>query len=61
LKRRDKNMPRTKFVIEGDIKDFERIDNLYRTLRREGIKLLKNWVMTMESTYTEKEGEKEIT
>jgi len=54
-------MPRTKFVIEGDIKDFERIDNLYRTLRREGIKLLKNWVMTMESTYTEKEGEKEIT
>jgi len=53
-------MPRTKFTITGDIVDFERIDNLYRTLRREGAKLLKNWEMTMESTYSEKEGEKEI-
>lgn len=52
-------MPITTFTIKGEIKDFERIDNLYRTLKREGSKLLKNWEITMESTYTEKAGERE--
>ena len=53
-------MPRAIFTIEGEITDFTRVDNLYRTLKREGEKLLNNWVINFDVKYTEKEGELEI-
>ncbi len=52
-------MPRAKFTITGDIAEFDRVDNLYRSLRREGSKMLKNWTIEVTVDYTEKEGEKE--
>ncbi len=50
---------RATFTIVGDIEEFGRIDNLYRALKREGSKMLKNWEITVEASYEEKEGEKE--
>jgi len=48
-------MPKTSFKITGDIENFDRIDNLFKTMKREGEKLLKNWVIEVESSYTESE------
>ena len=53
-------MPLARFTVEGEIKEFTQIDNLYRTLRREGSKLLRDWKITFDVNYTEKEGELEI-
>lgn len=53
-------MPTAKFSITGDVEDFERIDNVYRSLKREGGKLLKNWVIDLNVTYEEKQGEKPL-
>ena len=53
-------VPRTSFKITGDIKDFERLDNLYRKLKSEGEKLLDNWQIEMSAEYTETSGESEI-
>jgi len=52
-------MARAKFTITGDVSEFERVDNLYRSMKREGAKMLKNWVIDMSVEYSEKEGEKE--
>lgn len=49
-----------KFVIEGEIEDFPRIDNLYRSLKREGARLLKNWTITVDAKYIEKQGDIEV-
>lgn len=52
-------MPKAKFMITGDIEKFDRVDNLYRSLKREGEKLLKNWTIELNVEYSEKEGERE--
>lgn len=52
-------MPQATFKITGEIDEFDRIDNVYRSLKREGEKLLKNWTLTVTAEYTEKAGEKE--
>ena len=49
-------VPKATFKISGDIKDFAQIDNLYRSMKREGIKLLKNWVVEVSVIHTEEEG-----
>lgn len=51
-------MPRAEFKITGEIDEFERVDNLYRVMKREGSKLLTDWLIEMEVKYSEKEGEK---
>ena len=51
-------MPRATYTITGDIKEFDRIDNLYTTLKREGAKMLENWEISVTAAYTEREGEK---
>lgn len=48
------------FTITGQIKDFPKIDNLYRALKREGSKLLDEWEITVDAKYQEKVGELEI-
>ncbi|MBA7642996.1 hypothetical protein ES703_50706 [subsurface metagenome] len=48
-------MPQAKFTINGDIKDFTRLDNLYVSLKRETIKLLEKWNIDVEVKYTETE------
>lgn len=53
-------MPQSTFVIKGDIEDFTRLDNLYKALKRESGKLLKNWTLDVEVKYTEKEGDKPL-
>ena len=53
-------MPKAIFTITGEIEEFDRIDNLYRSLKREGEKLLKNWEISLNVEYTEKEGEKPL-
>jgi len=50
-------MTKATFKISGEIKEFERLDNLYRTLKREGEKLLDNWTIEVNAEYTEKQGE----
>jgi len=51
-------MPACTFIIRGDILDFTRLDNLYKSLIRETEKLLKDWSLDIEVKYTEKMGEK---
>lgn len=49
-------VPKAVFKISGDIKDFAQIDNLFKALKREGIKLMKNWLIEVDVTHTEEEG-----
>jgi len=51
-------MPRAVFTVTGDIKEFDRVDNIYRALKREGEKGLENWEISVDVTYGEKQGEK---
>jgi len=53
-------MPKGKFTIEGEIDDFTRIDNIYRTLKREGEKLLTKWKISFDIEYEETQGEGEV-
>lgn len=45
--------PTAMFKITGEIEDFNRMDNLYKVLKREGVKLLKNWKIEIDATFTE--------
>jgi len=51
-------MPEATFVLSGNIEDFTRLDNLYKSLTREADKLLTKWEIVVEVKYTEKQGEK---
>jgi len=48
-------MPKASFKITGDIDDFSRVDNLHKTMKREGAKLLKNWTIEVLVNYAETE------
>ena len=52
-------MPRATFKISGDVKDFSRVDNIYRTMKREGEKLLDKWEIDFDVKFEEKQGEGE--
>lgn len=52
-------MPKATFSISGEIKDFSRVDNIYRTMKREGEKLLDDWTINFDVTFEEKKGEGE--
>lgn len=58
MKRETNPMPEATFIIRGSIEDFTRLDNLYKSLKREGDKLLKEWSIEVEVKYSEKKGEK---
>ncbi|MBA7628004.1 hypothetical protein ES703_35474 [subsurface metagenome] len=51
-------MPEATFTISGSIADFTRLDNLYKSLKRESEKLLDPWEMLVDVKYSEKKGEK---
>jgi len=51
-------MPKTTITITGDIEAFDRIDNFYKSMKRESTKMLKNWEIVIEAEYSEKVGEK---
>ena len=57
-KKRFNPMPECTFTIVGSIADFTRIDNLYKSLKREAEKGLSGWTLTADVKYVEKEGEK---
>jgi len=48
-------MPKASFKISGEIDDFSRVDNLHATMRREGMKLLKNWTIEVNVEFEETE------
>ena len=50
-------MPEATFIVRGSIEDFTRLDNLYRSLKRESNKLLAEWTIDVEVKYSEKKGE----
>lgn len=50
-------MARATFTIIGEIGEFDRIDNLYRALKREGQKALTNWEIRVQAEYVETEAE----
>ncbi len=56
MKRRNDIMPTATFTITGEVKDFTRIDNLYRTMKREGEKLLDDWTIKFNVEFEEKQG-----
>ncbi len=56
MKNRVNNMPKATFQISGEIKDFSRVDNIYRTMKREGEKLLDDWEIKFDVTFEEKKG-----
>jgi len=47
--------PKASFKITGEIENFNRVDNLEATMKREGKKLLKNWNIEIEVFYSESE------
>lgn len=51
-------MPQAVFKIEGKIADFTRLDNVYRSIKREAEKLLAGWKLSVSVTYEEKQGQK---
>ena len=48
-------MPQCTFEITGDIASFDKVDDVYKVLKREGAKLLKNWTLTVSLELIEKE------
>jgi len=54
-------MPQATFTVKGSIADFTRLDNLYKSLKRESDKLLTDWTIDVDVKYTEKKGEKPLT
>lgn len=46
-------MPQATFKITGEIMEFDRVDNLYRALKREGEKMLKNWTIEVTAEFSE--------
>lgn len=50
-------MPRAVFTISGDITAFDRVDNVYNALKREGVKLLENWEIRVVLDYHESQAE----
>ena len=52
-------MPQVKITVTGNIKDFDRLDNVYRTFKRETDQALDDWVLQIDVDYTEKKGEGE--
>ena len=46
-------MPKAMFKITGEITEFDRIDNLYRALKREGEKLLTDWTIEVTAEFSE--------
>ncbi len=56
MKNRVNNMPKATFQISGEIKDFTRVDNIYRIMKREGEKLLDDWEIKFDVTFEEKKG-----
>lgn len=61
MKKEANLMPECVFNITGSIADFTRLDNLYASLKREANKLLKEWTITAEVKYSEKQVEKPTT
>jgi len=51
-------VPEAKITISGNIEDFTRLDNVYRSLKREAEKLLSGWKMDIAVSYVETQGEK---
>ncbi len=54
-------MPEATFNITGNIADFTRLDNLYKSLIRESDKLLSQWEIKISVVYSEKQGEVKAT
>jgi len=52
-------VPIATFKITGEIDRFDRMDNLFNALKREGAKLLKNWTIEVDAKYEESQGEEE--
>ena len=52
-------MPECTFTITGNIKDFTRLDNIYKAFIREADKGLSSWIMSAAVKYSEKQGEVE--
>ena len=48
-------MPQCTFQIVGDIAAFDKVDDVYKVLKRDGAKLLTNWTLTVSVEFTEKE------
>jgi len=52
-------VPQAIIKISGTIDDFTRMDNVYRSLKREAGKLLTGWKLEIEVKYEETQGQKE--
>ena len=50
-------VPRATFKISGEIDDFLKVDNLYKAMKTQGVKLLKNWTIEVSMEFTESETE----
>ena len=60
MRKEHNHMPEATFIISGSVADFTRLDNLYKSLKREGDKLLKDWNINVTVKYSEKKGEKPL-
>lgn len=49
----DEPTPEVQVTIKGNVLDFTRIDNAYKSFRREAEKLLANWQIEVKVEYSE--------
>ena len=47
--------PQITVTLTGSIGDFTRLDNLYKSMKREAQKLFKDWQLKIDLDYTETE------
>lgn len=53
-------MPDCTFKISGTIKDFNRVDDAFKAIKTQTVKLLTDWNITLSVEYTEKAGTGEV-
>ncbi len=47
--------PQVVITLTGNIADFTRLDNVYKAMKRESAKLLKNWELKIDVNFQETE------
>jgi hypothetical protein len=53
-------MPNCTFKIEGTVVDFSRVDDTFKAMRLQTLKMLKDWTISISVDYEEKQGTGEL-
>jgi hypothetical protein len=60
MKKKRVEMPGLVFKIEGSIKEFNRVDDAFKAIKAQTVKLLTDWTISLNVEYVEKSGTGEV-